>query len=104
MYAIPVLGDLDNNGDLEIIAASYGAKKIFIFNHDGSAFGTWPYTGTSGWYGSVALGNIDSDPELEIVAGGFDQKIHAFNVDKTEVTGWPVNLNNRLGRLCNRKR
>jgi hypothetical protein len=95
MYAIPVLGDLDNNGDLEIVAASYGGKKIFVFNHDGTAFGTWPYVGIQGWYGSAALGDIDGDNQLEIVIGGFDQKIHALKNDKSEVTGWPVNLNNR---------
>src|SRR5262249_17487528 len=35
-------------------------------------------------------GNIDDDPELEIIAAGLDQHVYAWNDDGTPVPGWPV--------------
>ncbi len=96
LFGSPSLADLDADGDLEIIIANLQSKEINIYDHDGTTFGEWPYTSDQGWYGGVALGDIDGDDALEIVIAGFDMKLHVFNSDKTEVTGFPVDLDNRV--------
>jgi len=96
VFASPTLADIDGNGDLEIIQPNYSTRNIDIFNHDGSAYGDWPYSGTLGWYGAVAIGDIDSDDENEIVAAGFDSHLHVFNADKTEIPGFPIELDDRV--------
>ncbi len=45
-----------------------------------------------GFVGGAALGNLDSDPELEIVAASLDRHVYAFEHDGTPVPGFPVLL------------
>lgn len=93
VFANPTLADLDDNGDLEIIQPGFlPTKSIYIINHDGSNFGSWPYVGDDPWYSGVAVGDIDDDNQLEVVIGGLDNKLHVFNVDMTEVDGWPFDV------------
>ncbi len=55
----------------------------------------------------VRAGNIDADPQLEILFTGTAQgPLHAWNSDGSHVPGWPVYLHNRafypsLGSLSN---
>ena len=91
------LGDLDNDGDLEIVFSQLAAsgKEIRIFHHTGKEV-------TAGWPKSVdedemknrspILGDLDNDGELEIITSGMN-KIYAWNFDGTNVPSWPVDLN-----------
>lgn len=36
-----------------------------------------------------AIGNLDDDPELEVIVGSYDQNIYAINHDSTDVAGFP---------------
>ncbi|MCD6162870.1 MAG: S8 family serine peptidase [candidate division Zixibacteria bacterium] len=92
VFAGPTLLDFDGNGDLEIVQPNFSTRNLDVFNHDGTAFGDWPYTSTVGWYGSAAVGDIDGDGSVEIVIAGFDDYLHVFNADKTEVSGFPYEL------------
>jgi M6 family metalloprotease-like protein len=62
-------GDLDGNGDIEIVAATKSGY-IYAFNHDGSQYGvTWLDTITT----LLAIGDIDGDGAEDVVCGaGFD--------------------------------
>ena len=63
------MADLDIDDEMEIIAASK-SKTLFIINADGStqaAYETEQYL-----TGTPAVGNIDDDPELEVVFGGYN--------------------------------
>lgn len=43
-FQSPILRDLDDDGDLEIIGASHGnTPEFYIFNHDGSPYKSWPF-------------------------------------------------------------
>jgi hypothetical protein len=49
--------------------------------------------------GTPAIGQLDSDPELEIVVGGYSssgKKIYAVNHDGTALSGFPVDVGERV--------
>ena len=45
-----------------------------------------------GFAGSAALGQLDADRQLEVVAAGLDRHVYAWNHDGSPVAGWPVLL------------
>jgi len=50
--------------------------------------------------GTPAVGNIDSDNDLEIIFGGYSNqgKIFAINLDGTNVDGFPLQINEKIQR------
>jgi len=68
----PVLGDIDNDNDLEIFVITESGR-LYAFHHDGT--GVYSPDGLLkalyGWHaGSPAVGDINNDGNLEIVACG----------------------------------
>ena len=126
-------GDLDRDGKLEIVVTttntSSTGSQVFVFSANGqvyqpagAAVKAWPRyntaTGTGndadfngvgnhgyGCYGlNVGLGNIDDDPELEILVTYDNHQINAFNHDGTSIlaSDWYTNpatdnLGKRMG-------
>ena len=104
----PVLGDLDNDGDLEIIVGdsnSYeiGNASFYVFNYNGTNFGGWPKEIEDAWFNTPpALGDLDNDGDLEIVAtssgGAVYKGMAPYNVfvwhnNGTNFAGWPKEVN-----------
>ena len=79
------IADLDLDGQWEIIAPTWDDKKLYVFRADGSNFPGFPVTTGSSTWSTAACGNIDADPELEIVFASNDQKFFAYNYNGTEV-------------------
>jgi len=100
-------GDLDNNGTIEIVATTTQTKsngaQVFVFNANGSryqppglSFQAWPRYNTATGYGNdadangqgnhgygcfglnVGIGNLDDDPEKEIVVTFDNHQINVF--------------------------
>lgn len=68
-FATPVAGDIDGNGDLEVVAASWDTF-VYAWNLDGSTvpgFPVWVYDTV---WSSPALADLDRDGKREIVFGG----------------------------------
>ena len=61
----PATADLDNNGDLEVIAANKNGQ-IFIFHHDGTLFNNFPTSISGNIESSPAIGDVDNDGDFEI--------------------------------------
>jgi hypothetical protein len=102
-------GDLDGDGKIEIVVtttntADTGAQ-VFVFEPDGSVRAGWPrydYKAGSdldvngygnhgyGCYGeNVGLGNIDDDPQLEVIATYDNHQIQAFKADGKSINASP---------------
>lgn len=101
LFATPAIGDIDNDHDLELL---FGSNKklennswqgqVFAYHHDGTAVAGWPVT-NGHWgpfYGTPALGDIDKDGYLEVIAGCYDGFLYAWQHDGTPISGWPVRL------------
>jgi len=84
----PALGDIDGDGDIEVVVGSWD-KKVYAWHHDGSAVTGWPKTTGNSVYSSPALGDIDGDGDIEVVVGSHGGKVYAWHHDGSDVTGWP---------------
>lgn len=98
--AMPVLGDVDGDGDLEVFVSSQNA--IHGFDDDGTSVPGWPQRGE---YlvdlGSPIVGDFDGEPGIEVFAGSdmayddVDPSIQfnvlsGFSGEGTPLPGWPV--------------
>jgi len=74
LVSSPVLADIDQDGDLEISALTFAPAHLYVFHHDGTGL----YSSADGLlkelYGSVigtpAIGDLNRDGDLEIIASG----------------------------------
>jgi hypothetical protein len=107
MYASPGVADIDGDGELEIIITS---DELFAWNADGTEVldgdgdprtgGVLVSEGTAGYRSSVALGEVDGDAGVEIVAAPWGNvgtdvdpvyEVYAWNgEDGSVLPGWPV--------------
>jgi hypothetical protein len=111
--------DLDGDGKIEVVVTTTNTAKtgaqVFVFSADGKLFApkgntkAWPrydYAAGSdldfngygnhgyGCYGeNVGIGNIDDDPELEIVVTYDNHQINAFDLDGRSIlaSSWYTN-------------
>jgi hypothetical protein len=99
-YAQPVLCDLDEDDDLEILYSYYTdwQNYVGIYQHDGNSFSPWPqlYTGPQ-TYTTPVTGDIDADGDFEIFGGGHVMAgpcLLARHHTGAQVGGWPVLVDN----------
>jgi len=90
----PIVADLDDNGKAEVIFASWtqhGSNqpgKLYIVSWDGNLIQSidLPWDASDGWGGSLAaptIGNIDTDPDLELVIGSVNKGLVAYDIGGT---------------------
>jgi hypothetical protein len=96
----PVVADLDNNGDLEIIAVT--EDRVDVVNHDGSVFTGWPKfltslpgsgSGVRDFMSCPAVGDLNGDGLPEIVVGWLDGLVYAWTgAGGTLLSGFPTDV------------
>ena len=76
VVASPAVGDVDNDGKLEVVIGSTDGNVYVLNGVDGSREYTFPTEGSI--YASAAIANLDNDKYLEIVIGSTDDKVYCF--------------------------
>lgn len=96
----PALGDLDNDGFLEIVFGSFD-HRVYVFRHDGMLMPGWPQFVRDTVWTSPALADLDNDGLLEIIIGvdthvegpPFNTPnggaIYVYRADGSLYPGWP---------------
>lgn len=121
----PAIADLDGDGRQEIVVGTGTTFHnvctqggVIVLNDQGQVRSGWPQLADD-WgvppagcrdsiFATPALGDLDQDGDLEIVAGGFDKRIYAWQHTGALLPGFPIdsvhldrlgwdNLNGRLG-------
>lgn len=124
-------GDLDNDNNIEVVATTTQTQndgaQVFVFSSDGSlyqppdlGFSAWPRYNTAtglgndadvngpgnngyGCYGlNVGIGNLDDDPEQEIVVTFDNHQINVFNHTGVSMLAAPYFTNRSSTYLNNR--
>jgi hypothetical protein len=92
------VGDLDGNGDLEIAVgrAHLDHLNTWVYEHDGTLRGGWPQiAGSEGsaagiYNDTIGLGDLDGDPQLELVIPSDTITIGAFGPDGAQLLTDPL--------------
>lgn len=98
----PTLGDIDGDGDLEIIIAGMD-RFIYALHHDGSHVVGWPLNREDGYMrdnrSTAAVADIDGDGLNEVIVGSNNYLypscanpylFYVLNGDSTFVPGFPI--------------
>ncbi len=86
------LADLDNDGTAEIVV---GHGEVNVLRHDGTSLPGWPRLvdpsrPRSFTLHAPALGDIDGDGQMEVVASNNMGQIAAWHVDGSALPGYPI--------------
>ncbi len=100
IFASPVLHDLSNEGQLEVLLGCMDGN-VYIFDAEGNNFPGWPQMTAPGLRTSPSVGDIDNDGHLDIVIGATDGKVYAWNLYGTLKEGFPIDLGSPIKSVCN---
>jgi outer membrane protein assembly factor BamB len=87
------IADLDNDGHLEIVFASY--DTVGTLSHTGSLI--WDYPAGGSVFRGVAIADVDGNGVLDVVFGASDGVLRALRGDNGQVV-WTYNLQAHYGK------
>ncbi len=91
----PAVGDLDNDGNDEVVAVSKDGK-FYAWEANGSLMPGFPVTKGGTFYSGPLLIDLDGDDHLDIVAGSYsDNKVYVVDYTGVDRPGWPVTATSR---------
>lgn len=97
-----VLADLDNDADLEVLAATNNSAdgtpqegletpNVYAWDHTGALItGGWPITAQHGILGALTVGDLNGDGQSDILFGRDDRFAFAYDAQGSPLPGWPV--------------
>ena len=97
IWGSPAIGDIDNDGEIEIIVTSKN-KHCYIIDQNGNIELT--YETDQFLMGTPSIANIDNDNFLEIIFTGYTTSgdIFAINHDGTNVNNFPASIDEKILR------
>jgi hypothetical protein len=100
----PVLGDMNGDGKLEV-ALSLFDGRVYVWNSVGKVVPNWPRTVNPGLpenervISSLAMGDLDNDGSLDLVAVGKYMEVHAWRTNGKLLRGFPYTLSEKIIHL-----
>jgi MYXO-CTERM domain-containing protein len=116
IMSAPAIGDLDGDGKVEIVFATWSGT-VYVINAKGQDLPGWPkrlplvpscpldptkpapkacmdasHDFARGTYGAPVIIDMNKDGRPEIVVGAFDGNLYVFKLDATILDGFPVAL------------
>lgn len=94
-YGSVVVGDVDYNGDMELVAGTVYGTNLCVLAHNGSFHPGWPRPVDNYIYAAATLACLDNDNRLDIIVGtvrktGVDTaSVYVFSHTGATRTGWP---------------
>jgi signal transduction histidine kinase len=74
----PVLGDIDGDGDIEVIVGAED-QNAYAWHHSGTLVAGWPQWLDDSARDAAALGDLDGDGDIEVVLGQLGERIFAWD-------------------------
>ncbi|BBM87273.1 FG-GAP repeat domain-containing protein [Candidatus Uabimicrobium amorphum] len=89
----PVLGDVDNDGKLDIIVNKRvkSTGEVWVYNSDGGVCSGWPQAMSSVPASSAACGDIDGDGQVEVIVESY-LSVYAWHGDGKLLRNFPFHL------------
>lgn len=104
MMMPPAIGDIDNDGNLELVVGSWDGW-VTVYEHDGTLKEGWPqsvdfslflpdkdHVIEPGFFASMVLADLDGEPGLEIIGAAMDQHVYVWHHDGQEMAPYPVKV------------
>jgi hypothetical protein len=100
VVSTPAMGDLNNDGYLEIVVGSFD-QELYVLDYQGNHLPGWPYWMKDTTWGSPALADINNDGYLDIIIGSFANRhssgcadmicgwLHVLDYTAQSLPGWP---------------
>ncbi len=94
LWGQPIPGDIDGDGDIEIIVA--GSNRFYAFHHDGSSVDGWPISGADYANQFPLIVDVDNDGDGEIFLA-FAENIYCYDGNGELMSGdYPISLDDKV--------
>ena len=94
----PCAGDVNGNGQIEVVATENTNNQIYLIAADGNIFPNWPKTviQNGDFPPSPTLADLDGDGDLEIIQPSSEGEVYVWTWEGDTFSGWPQSL----GDVC----